>query len=67
METEILSQAVQGGMWGAMAIWLIIEGRKMTKESMDRQDAHMAKLVTSYEKQQSELVDLLKSLCLPGK
>jgi hypothetical protein len=65
MSEELMAQFANQGPAFALAVWVILEGRTLTRELLTRQEQSIQTLLAHYEKNQAELMALLKTLCLP--
>ena len=65
METDLLAVVANQGPALLLAFWVIQKGEGINQKLLDRQDATVQALEANYRKTQTELLEVLKSLCLP--
>ena len=65
METDILAVFANQGPALLLAFWVIQKGEGINKTLLDRQDQTVAALEANYRATQTELLTVLKTLCLP--
>lgn len=65
MTEELLAAIADQGPALLLAFWVIQKGEIINKQLLDRQEKIMQAMEASYRANQAELLEVLKTLCLP--